>query len=146
MNTATERIAALALVLEAHPSDPVAVEAAAGLRRLLTGEHATLDEALGLHRRPGQRSVATTTKKAGRDQMLCDAASTFWPDKPVTFQARRLATAISRYASSAWPRERHLVECPPARIGKIESVAWTILKVDDRVLGWDRIKRIVSGA
>lgn len=49
----------------------------------------------------------------------------------------------SRYATSAWCREKHLVDCPHPP-GTLRALFWRLLKHKDRVLGVRQIRRILS--
>jgi hypothetical protein len=105
--------------------------AAGFIELVLSG--ASLDEVLGTPA-PGQRSVTTQLAIAARDQLLRDAASRFFPDLPLAAQARELAGALTRYAASAWMRERAETSCPARHHGRIEAVCWQVLKHRDLVL------------
>jgi hypothetical protein len=78
-------------------------------------------------------------------QLLRDAAARFFPDLPNIEQARQLATAWSRYAGAGWLRERQLDECPVRHRGQLAEALWELQRARPRVLGSDRIRKILAG-
>ena len=103
--------------LVAHPDEAVRA-ASAVLLRALGGNNAGVDHA---------------ALRAERDRLL---RSTAMPPA-------RLASALRRFRSSAWPRERALAECPHPT-GSVRSLLWQALKLVDRDIGERQMKRILE--
>ena len=141
--SAADRLRAAADVLE-RQNEPSVRVVADGIRAYLTGAASSLDEALALIPDAGQRRPSTMARLAERDALLRRAADQFFPGPNTSHQARELHTAISRYASSSWPRERELVTCPARHDGTINGAAWELLSLGDRVLSERQIRKILA--
>jgi len=137
-----ERIVACATAgLPLEPGD--AAWLASGITRTLQAG-GRLDDALGL-RGPGVRSPATIAARNERDSLIRATAARFYPRMDAAEAARLLATAIDRYRSSAWSRgERDAPECPARHRGRVEEMAWRILRVRTDGLSPRSIRRILS--
>ena len=114
-----------------------------GIMAYLAGNAPTLDIALDVQPGPGQRSAATTIRITERNGLIRRAAEQFFPDRKPARRARELSTAINRFATSSWPRERHLVSCPDRHSGTVQAFAWEILCLDDHPLSAERIRKIL---
>ena len=139
---AADRLREAAYVLD-RQNEPGVRLVADGIRAYLSGAAASLDEALELKTEAGHRRPSTMARIAERDALLRRAANQFFPGPNTSHQARELHTAISRYAASSWPRERERVTCPDRRTGTIQGAAWEILSLDDHVLSFERIRKIL---
>jgi hypothetical protein len=96
---------------------------AGAVHRWAAGDAVTLDDALGLRVDPGQRRPATRLRLAKRDQLLSEAAATFYADLSSSAQASSLAKDLARYAASAWRHDRSQQRCPyPA--GTLHCLLW----------------------
>ena len=93
---------------------------------------------------PGQRSWATREALTTRDNLVRAAARWLFPDAPAAVQARELAQVMNRYATSSWPRERALDDCPPRHIGRPQEFCWRALKIWDRQLSAARIRALLA--
>ena len=91
-------------------------------------------EALGIKRKPGQRTWQTGEALVERDHLLREAAAQFLTGLSVAGQARRLHLEWSRYHAGAWQRERVLERCPDRHVGTVRELLWRVLKLHDRVL------------
>ena len=128
----------------ARQNGPAVRAVADGIMAYLAGNAPTLDIALAVQPGPGQRSAATTLRATERNALLRRAADQFFADRKPTQQAHELHRAITRYAASSWPREKHLVSCPYRHAGTVQAFAWEILCIDDRVLSERRIRTILA--
>ena len=72
-------------------------------------------------------------KLAERDRLLRSSA----------MPPARLASALRRYRSSGWLRERALAECPHPT-GSVRSLLWEALHLVDRDIGERQMKRILD--
>lgn len=136
-------LAGVARLLRAH-DDEDGQEFAAALERYLAGDHATLDEALELRPAPGQRSLQTQAALARRDEFLRRLASDHFPALSANAAAKAMHRTWSRYAASAWPRERVSPALPVHRINSPEFGFWQIMRMQDRVLSERTIRSILA--
>jgi hypothetical protein len=78
---------------------------------------------------PGPRA-----RGKARDDLLRQAARTFFPGQSFRAQAVALHRQLSLYQTTAWRRhERTLDECPAHHIGKITEAFWRSLRLVDHV-------------
>ena len=117
----------------------------AALENVLRGEASSLDQALGLRPKPGQRTIATTAKTKRRDELLRRTAADFYPGHSPTVAAHEIYKIWSRYAESAWPRERIASDVPINRIDTPQFYIWQIMRLQDHVLS-ERTIRLVLAA
>lgn len=110
------------------------------------GAHEPIDKLLGLRTKPGQRSSQTQRILIERDRLVCEAAKEFWPDETNSEQARNLHQHWTRYAASAWPRERALERVPDRRAGSVEARLWAIMRVKDHVISERSIRALLAGS
>jgi len=123
-----------AAVIEAHTDSPAALAIAAWLK---AGARGSLDRWL----EGGDRHAM-----AERDALLRGLAAFLWPgEKPsVTAQADRIATELSRYASTRWRFDRASISNPhPAR--SLRGVLFEVLKLRDVVLSPRQLRKILAG-
>jgi hypothetical protein len=92
----------------------------------------------------GRRTPSTMLQLDERDHFLREAAR-FFPFFSQREVARRLRTALLRYQTGRWRRERADVECPHAA-GKLTAVLWMLLKVRDHVPSERTIRVALSQA
>lgn len=125
-------------------SDADVQSVAAALDKWLTDQEAgTLDDALNLAPAPGRRRVQTIAAIAQRDQLLRDAASTFFPGQSTAEQARRLATALARYRRGAdWSRDRAAGDVTYR--DTLRGYCWAALRIRDHDLSERQIRRVLS--
>ena len=99
------------------------------------------DVALGLRLKPGQHR--SRDRIAERDDLLRQAARTFWPQVSVTEQARQLSRALDDYRSNGgWYRSRVAVECPHPN-QRLQSYLWRVLRLRDHGIGPRQMLRIL---
>lgn len=125
-----------------HADDAASADAIEGF---LAGKFNSLDAAVGLKPSPGQRSAQTILRRERRDRLLREAADRFFPAWPVTAQAQALARAFADYEGRAWTREKRSEACPSRHAGKVEEVAWRLLREFKKVPGERTIRRALSG-
>jgi hypothetical protein len=75
----------------------------------------------------GHRLPETLVRLAERDRLLREVAEIFFPGLSARQQAQQVHDALRAYASTAWRRERTLLECPRRHAGKISAHLWAIL-------------------
>lgn len=114
-----------------------------GLERYAAGE-GDLHSALGLQGQAGKRSFHTQATFRRRAEAIHAAAKEFFPGQRVAAQADAIATAMLRYATSAWLRERNLTSCPPRYGGHLNAFLWAALRADPRVPSARTIRRILA--
>src|SRR5262249_53583007 len=78
-----------------------------------------------------------------RNAALVSAAAP-WRGLSPPDPAQLLSSALERYAAAAWPRERHLADCPHPE-GSVRAHLWTALRAFDRVPGRRQLQRILGG-
>jgi hypothetical protein len=103
-----------------------------------------LDVALGLRLGRGERTVRTITTHALRDALLRTIARQFFPDLTIDGQAHAIADAWSRYAATAWLRERALQSPPTHRAGRLEFMLFELQQLYPRPLAWRRLFGILA--
>lgn len=109
----------------------------------LAGEAPSLDQALDVAGQQGQRKPLTLALLAERDSLIRQAAAEFFPGQSARRQAVEIHRAIGRYAATSWPRDRSAVVCPD-RLSGIQVFAWRILRIDDRMLSADRLRKVLA--
>jgi hypothetical protein len=98
-----------------------------------------------LRPQPGHRTASTRLAYEKRDELLRLTAFHHYPEKSLAEQARRLHAELSKYAVSAWQRERVLDEAPSRyREGDVRLLCWRILKAVDHVLTVEAIRKILG--
>ena len=85
----------------------------------------TLDVALGISPRPGQRSLPTKAAIARRDELYVALAAAHFPQDTRRGRAASIHLALSDYAGRAWIRERGH-PCRHAQ-GSLLHFAWSIM-------------------
>jgi hypothetical protein len=127
VTAAAADIARIAEALErGQPLDPA--DGAALLAGIRGG---SVDQALGLSR------------ATGRHEMIRAAARQFYPGARGSVAADQFHTEWSRYAGSAWQREKTMANCPPRHIGTIREIFWRLLQ-DQDVLSARQLRRILA--
>jgi hypothetical protein len=92
----------------------------------------------------GHRTPQTLLLIDERDALLRTAAARFCIGMSDREAARYLRTALLRYQTGAWRRERVETTCPPRHAGKLTAVLWTILKTRDHVPSSATIRRALA--
>src|SRR5215472_12640876 len=108
--------AAVALLAE-HPDEAICTAGTVLLRAL------------------GCNACGHAARIAERDRLLRETGLLSTP--------ARLASALRRYRSSAWLRERTLAQCPHPT-ASLQSLLWQVLKLVDRGIGERQMKRILD--
>jgi hypothetical protein len=105
---------------------------------------ADLDYALGVRRRPGQRSVETLDAIQLRDRLIREAADTVFSSLSANrrAQAEAIAKELRNYFALGWLRDRGAEICPPR--DKRRAMFWQILKAHPVALSSDRIRKILG--
>lgn len=114
--------------------------------RLYFGDDTSLDHVFGLRTNPGQRSIQTKAMVARRDELIRRLAADHFRGASCNATAAAIHKAWSRYASSAWPRERGSDAIPVARINRPEFAFWQIMKLQDVVLSQRTIRSILAAS
>lgn len=109
-----------------------------GLDCYLTMRCESLDSALGVGRRQGERDARTRRDLAERDDQLIRAMAEFDLSSP------QMAAEMRRYYARGWQRDRAAAECPPQHSGKLEAALWRILKLRAQPLGERFIRAIAA--
>jgi hypothetical protein len=91
---------------------------------------------------PGHRTPATMLALDERDRYLRAAADRYCFGMRDNAAADYLHAKLSRYASTAWQRDRVEALCPPRLAGRIEALLWCALKSRDHVPS-ERLIRLV---
>jgi hypothetical protein len=89
---------------------------------------------------PGCRTPQTLLLIDERDVLL-RLSSGFHPGCSDREVARRLRTALLRYQTGRWRRDRSELTCPPQHAGKLIEVLWMLLRVRDHVPSEMTIRR-----
>ncbi len=125
--------------------DPAAHRFGSRLRNwLLSSDAAPLEAALGIACEPGQRSFRTRRAIADRDVKLRAAAATLPAEWSVARRAEAVATALRRYAATAWPRERSLDACPRRHVGRMEEHLWRAMRAHPRPIGARQVRCMLN--
>ena len=123
---------------------PDATWLADGITSVLSGDRASLDDALGLRPGPGQRSLKTQRQIQERDALYRQAAREFFPNLSKARQAYELHRRFSRYETTSWRRDKGAhVTCPERLIGTLQALAWESLSSENPVLSPERIRKIL---
>ncbi len=133
------RLIRLAALLDAGTMGQDGQILAAQLSAWLAGNAPTLDAALDVANRPGQSSIRVRVALVERDRLVRQAASHF--KKPVADNMHR---AWTRYAASAWRRDRLASECPEGYRNRSEAVFFQIMTLRADVLSRRRIRAILA--
>jgi hypothetical protein len=88
-----------------------------------------LERALGLTPDRGAVPWWHAEARQHRDRLLRRAQAVFCSGQSAAGAADTIAAAIARYEAGAWLRERALHDPPPARSGKMEELAFLVLKL-----------------
>jgi hypothetical protein len=137
-------LARAAMALEAV-DDPALQHVAGAFGQYLAGQADTLDAAMGLpRRRPGERSWRTKAVIDRRNELLREIADRYYSDRCPAAQAQEIATDLSRYASSAWVREREAETCPSRHHGSVREMFWRMLMLRDHVLSERTIRSVLA--
>ncbi|WP_375764117.1 hypothetical protein ACE10X_07025 [Bradyrhizobium sp. Pha-3] len=104
------------------------------------GEELTLEQ---------RRAVAAALRRdvprfAERDALIVGVRSRFFHNRADLDAAHEIAAGLNRYASTAWLRDRSAQTCPARIAGTEKGAFWQILKVVDRPLSAERIRKIVG--
>lgn len=92
----------------------------------------------------GKRLPETLASIELRNELLREARRRFFPYCPEREAAREIASALSRFQSSAWIRERCLEVCPERHRGRLGELLWTLLHVRDHVPSFATIRNAIS--
>lgn len=136
----------LALAGQRHTDPEVRAMAETVLDWWWAGATDRLDRAVGIIPSPGQRSQQTQVIIARRDDLVRKLASDHYGAMRSHPAAIAICKQWSRYAASAWPRERLRTEPPPHRIGTPEALFWQIMKLQDRVLSERSVRQILAAS
>ena len=112
----------------------------------LSGGEERLDRSVGTVPAPGQRSSQTQVQMTRRDELVRTLASEHFPELRSHPAAVAIRKQWSRYAASAWSRERLGDSVPKHRVGKPEAMFWQIMKIQDRVLSERSIRKILAAS
>lgn len=108
-----------------------------GLGCFLAMRCASLDQAFGLDRLPGQRDARAAARIQERDRWIADALQRF-DKKPA-----ELATALRYYHATAWPHRRTAAGNPHSE-DTLEANLWHALQLKDVTLSVKQIRRIAG--
>jgi hypothetical protein len=75
---------------------------------------------------------------------LIRAAARFYPAASDREIARRLRTALLRYQTGRWRRDRAEATCPPQHRGTLTATLWMILKTRDALVAERTIRRALA--
>jgi hypothetical protein len=106
--------------------------------------HASLADAVPFQRGAGHRTPATLLLIDERDRYLIEAADRFcigMKDRPA---AHHIRTALLRYQTCAWRRDRADLTCPARHAGSLTAVLWMLLKVRDAIPSEPTIRRVLG--
>jgi hypothetical protein len=92
----------------------------------------------------GHRRPETLAAIDRRDVLIAEAATVFFSTASANEAAHRLHTALARYESGAWRRERSMDACPPRHTGRLAAYCWQILRARDRVPSARLIRSILA--
>lgn len=95
--------------------------------------------------RRGRRKFDTVVSNFTRDRLLRLGGRCFFGAMTKREQARQLHTALLRYQTGAWRRDRTELICPERHQGKITEVCFVILRLRDRVPSEGAIRRALAG-
>jgi hypothetical protein len=101
------------------------------------------DVALDLRVAPGQRGRKTIATDEARYARIRYIGVTFWPNANASESARQFHRALSQYHGGRWRRDRLCTECPVG-LSPLHQEFWHLLKLHDRVLSEDRLRRILG--
>jgi len=95
---------------------------------------------------PGQRRPETRARRGERDVLIVGAVDAFYTDMAPYTAVKTFHADWTRYASTVWPRERNLSDCPARLIGTPRASFWELLQLEDRVLSASRILQVIENA
>lgn len=128
--------------------EPVPAEIAVALIYALAaqdaGDEVPLKVLFGLKRQPGQRKPSTVAAQLARDDLLRQAAAIYFAGRGPTTAARLLRERWRRYADIAWSREGECEECPGRHVGRLEEFLWQVMRLDERVLSVEWLRRVLA--
>ncbi|WP_093013384.1 hypothetical protein [Roseivivax halotolerans] len=107
--------------------------------------HLTAEQALGVQRAPGQRSISLQATIDARNEALRQVAKLYFPDETCAAAARFIASGLTDYQRRIWPRERAFDAVPERNLGRIEGDFWYILKLRDHAPSARHMRRIIAG-
>jgi hypothetical protein len=106
-----------------------------------------LAECLGLAALPGERAPRNSVALATRDGFIRAAAADFFTASgSKRGAARDLHSALSRYATAGWLRDRTLDECPKQYAERARGALWNILKAHPALPSESSIRRVLGVA
>lgn len=79
-----------------------------------------------------------------RNVLLREVAEKHFGGTSENERARAICEGLTRYAASAWPRERLVTECPERHHGRVSEYWWRILKQRDFVPSQRQIRRVLA--
>ncbi len=126
---------AQALASRSVVADDDALWLAGGLLRFLEGEDFEVAIGLPLAGTPWRLRAA----QAKRNELLGELAARQFPDG----SARAIASALKRYATTSWPRERSLAAPRPATVGTSAELLWKIFQIGNVPESAKQIGRIL---
>ncbi|MEY9131858.1 hypothetical protein ABIE79_003325 [Bradyrhizobium diazoefficiens] len=95
--------------------------------------------------RRGQRSASTRAAQAERDRLICRMAAEFFPGLPAVTQAEEISRRLARYrAGPDWRRDRSAARV--AYAATTRGWCWSVLRLQDRPLSADRIRKILGAS
>lgn len=93
----------------------------------------------------GRRKLATMRSLDERDALLIEIARRFYPGLISKREiGRRLRSALLRYQSGRWRRDRACEVCPRGHVGTITALLWCLLRVRDHVPSEMTIRRALA--
>ncbi|OHV26225.1 hypothetical protein EOS93_10150 [Rhizobium sp. RMa-01] len=142
MTVASDPLKMLQWILADHPGE-AAAELRAAVERVLDGTESSLDRALGLKPAAGQRSWRTTAALEERNRLICETATTFFPENTSREKAEAIAAGLERFRSGAdWQGCRTREICPYPQ--GIKANFWRILKAFDRNLSAATVRAVLA--
>jgi hypothetical protein len=107
--------------------DTSAANVAEALGAILNGLDPVI--ALGLKATAGRRSALTLDRLSRRDELIRHLAQSFFPDMPISDQARRISEAAAAYWRRAAKLDRELLEMPGSYVDTARELLFHIARL-----------------
>lgn len=104
----------------------------------------TLPAALDLAVPVGGTPWWRTDALARRDDALRRLGGEFYGSLQPRDRAAAIGVALRRYASTSWPRDRHLTSCPARLIGTVGELLFAIMSASAVPMSDRQIARIID--
>jgi len=92
----------------------------------------------------GHRLPLTLLHLSVRDHFLRAAADIYCTGMSDRAAAEWLHKKLARYRECAWRRDRVEQLCPPRLAGRVEAMAWCVLKCSDRLVSTRLIRLVLA--